>query len=176
MEDVGSSLFTPVDAPVWGSAGLLPGFRNCHPVTCERCSLRYTVTRLRPKRAKQRLCKNCRGTVAVGLLHAKYTTPISSKAERIRANGLVNKRLKLGWFTRPTKCNACGRGGRISGHHHDYTLPDQVRWLCHGCHIRAHIDPASMDAVPVFICYDRRRASPAPSAPLSPAGANRGGE
>jgi hypothetical protein len=65
-------------------------------------------------------------------------TPISTKAERVRANGLVNKRIKLGWMLRPTSCMWCDKSCKPDSHHPDYQQPDLVVWLCRSCHMKAH--------------------------------------
>ena len=43
-----------------------------------------------------------------------------------------------GTLIRPTVCSECGQGGKIYGHHTDYTKPLEVVWLCVKCHIKAH--------------------------------------
>jgi hypothetical protein len=81
-----------------------------------------------------------------------FVTPESSKAERIRANGLINKRLKLGWFRKPTRCAKCGvKPSRIDFHHHDYSQPDRGYWLCRSCHVIAHHNPSSLAGVRMFV-------------------------
>jgi hypothetical protein len=73
-----------------------------------------------------------------------FKTPESTKEERVRANGLVNKRLKLGWFTRPTHCQKCGAEKKLDTHHPDYSKPDEVLFLCRSCHMNAHHDPSTV--------------------------------
>jgi hypothetical protein len=82
-----------------------------------------------------------------------FVTPDSTRAERVRAQGLVNKRLRLGWFAKPDQCCLCGHSHRrISAHHSDYKKPDEVHWLCPGCHIRVHHNKSLLDNHPAFIC------------------------
>lgn len=59
-----------------------------------------------------------------------------------RAKNLVRNALKRGELTRPDTCSKCGdkpapaKDGRsrIHGHHHDYSKPLEVEWLCAKCH------------------------------------------
>src|SRR5688500_12462626 len=46
--------------------------------------------------------------------------PPSTKEERVRANGLINKRIKLGRIIRPDFCQKCGARCRADAHHTDY--------------------------------------------------------
>lgn len=86
-----------------------------------------------------------------------FVTPDSEREDRIRAQGLVNKRLSLGWFTKPETCVKCGNAHRrITAHHEDYKKPDHVHWVCPGCHLKAHHRPGYLAGIPPFICYDRR--------------------
>ena len=35
---------------------------------------------------------------------------------------------------RPTRCEGCGKDRRLEKHHHDYSRPLAVIWLCKPCH------------------------------------------
>ena len=65
-------------------------------------------------------------------------TPESEPAERIRANGLVNMRVRRGAMARPDRCTQCGNRGRVDAYHEDYSKPDAVEWLCRSCHMKRH--------------------------------------
>lgn len=62
------------------------------------------------------------------------------------AHNKVEKAVLHGSLSRPKKCDRCGKepppfkDGRsaIQGHHHDYTKPFEVRWLCQPCHHLEH--------------------------------------
>ena len=47
---------------------------------------------------------------------------------------LVSDAIKDGVLVRPHRCEDCGGGGTIYGHHDDYGKPLEVRWLCAKCH------------------------------------------
>jgi hypothetical protein len=57
-----------------------------------------------------------------------------------KARGKLAHELKIGRMERPLACQDCGREGRIEGHHHDYSKPLDVEWLCPGCHKNKHKD------------------------------------
>lgn len=67
-----------------------------------------------------------------------FRTPESTKAERVRANGLINKRLRDGKITRPTACMECRQSRRLMAHHPDYSRPAFIVWLCRPCHLKSH--------------------------------------
>jgi len=69
-------------------------------------------------------------------------SPDGTHAEKIRANGLINERLKRIKGFRPLVCSNCANSGRTDAHHTDYTKPDMVAFVCRKCHVKAHRDPA----------------------------------
>ncbi len=57
---------------------------------------------------------------------------------KLRAKRLLRTEIESGRLTKPRVCELCGWEGKIEGHHHDYNLPLDVRWLCHICHMKQH--------------------------------------
>lgn len=58
----------------------------------------------------------------------------------LRVRHDVRQALKTGVLRRPDACEHCGQGGReIVAHHHDYTKPTDVTWLCQSCHRHEHV-------------------------------------
>jgi hypothetical protein len=50
--------------------------------------------------------------------------------------------IKRGKLTKPKHCEDCGQQvqnlDRLQGHHHDYSKPLDVEWLCPQCHKNRH--------------------------------------
>jgi hypothetical protein len=105
---------------------------------------------------------DCATAFKTGKPNPGFITPTSDEAMRIRAQGLVNKRLKLGWFTVPSDCMKCGEPKRLVSHHQDYQKPNEVHWICYGCHQLVHHTPSLLDGIAPFICNDRRTEAEKP--------------
>lgn len=62
-----------------------------------------------------------------------------SAPEKSKARGYVAYSLKKGLIVKPSSCSYCGnKNSRIEGHHHDYSKPLEVIWLCTKCHKSLH--------------------------------------
>jgi len=46
--------------------------------------------------------------------------------------------IKAGTLKRPPKCPRCGVASILHAHHHDYSEPLEVEWLCRWCHVEVH--------------------------------------
>ena len=68
----------------------------------------------------------------------EHTVPESDRPGRVRANGLINMRVRRGRLDRPTACTQCGKTARVDGHHEDYAKPADIEWLCRSCHMKRH--------------------------------------
>lgn len=44
-----------------------------------------------------------------------------------------------GVIRRPARCERCGETKHVDGHHHDYSRPLYVEWLCRSCHAATHV-------------------------------------
>lgn len=63
---------------------------------------------------------------------------VTNKSEN-RSRRLLNTAVKNGTIEKPKACQACGKQGRLHGHHwHGYKHPLDVQWLCPSCHHAAH--------------------------------------
>lgn len=55
-----------------------------------------------------------------------------------RARALVYVALGTGKLVRPETCSLCKLPKTVQAHHHDYSKPLKVRWLCAECHRLVH--------------------------------------
>lgn len=58
--------------------------------------------------------------------------------EKNAARKAMATALRLGHLTRSLKCERCKKKARTQGHHDDYSMPLDVRWLCRPCHDLEH--------------------------------------
>lgn len=125
---------------------------------CKRCVLDRVskhrvsnIDRIRKHDRERGRTDHHRNMVATSAEKAKLRDPVAyatrrSAASRIwalrnpekkHATTVVNNALRDGRLIRG-KCESCGTGDRVEGHHDDYSKPLQVRWLCAPCHGSHH--------------------------------------
>ena len=61
-----------------------------------------------------------------------------NKTPEAKARLALNAAVQAGRVQRPGACARCGMACRPNGHHHDYSKPLAVEWLCTGCHGKEH--------------------------------------
>lgn len=93
-----------------------------------------------------------------------FATPPSTAQERVRAQGLINMRVKRGLIEKPHRCDRCGKQKRLDSHHPDYQQPDLVAWVCRSCHMLCHNRPDVEREVAALA----RRHRPHSASPVSP--------
>lgn len=57
-----------------------------------------------------------------------------NKNDKTMAREMLNRAVKTGKIIKPSKCSRCGKVGKITAHHPDYSKPLEVEWLCYECH------------------------------------------
>jgi len=97
-------------------------------------------------------CSKCRGVnTRAGqayclVCHAKYMREnrkqhryLTAEArKRANARAYLNTYVRRGKVERPAECFTCRTAGPVEGHHHDYSKPLEVTWLCRSCHQEEH--------------------------------------
>lgn len=59
--------------------------------------------------------------------------------EKATARNILGAAVRDGRVIKPDACQECGiLKSNLHGHHHDYSKPLDVRWLCTGCHGAVH--------------------------------------
>jgi len=73
--------------------------------------------------------------------HTEYTREWRERnPEKYKAHMALNNALARGKLSRGTECDTCGDPGKLHAHHHDYSKPLKVVWLCPKCHKAEHAD------------------------------------
>ena len=54
--------------------------------------------------------------------------------EKRKAHNAVNNAVRDGRLFKPDNCERCNSDGLLHGHHHDYSKPLEVEWICVPCH------------------------------------------
>lgn len=117
----------------------LQGYGDFRRKECKVCWSVREQRRQRTWREKRRAWKWTAQERAI----SRLPTAQQANARRLltveRARQAVSHAIRSGRLIRPTTCQDCGQSHpRIEGHHHDYTEPLSVIWLCHPCHVSWH--------------------------------------
>lgn len=107
---------------------------------CERCGRRYEHY----LHSKQRRCVKChRARENERTRWARLHDPARKKQERVR--NILRKAIAAGELKRPSKCECCRKHQPIiDAHHHDYSKPKDVMWVCRQCHRDIHMALAAL--------------------------------
>lgn len=58
---------------------------------------------------------------------------------KINARFRITNAIRRGKMNRPSICENCKKtSDKIEAHHHDYSKPFEVKWLCALCHFKQH--------------------------------------
>ena len=74
-------------------------------------------------------------------LEAKARATARSKREepeKWKARNAVSNAVRDGRLAKADNCFFCGCDGKLHAHHHDYSRPLDVFWLCPSCHGKLH--------------------------------------
>lgn len=116
-------------------------------VDCDMCGNFYQEKPSHFKRKKRHFCQmSCYAKFRAKRLpreeqHAYKNggIPEEEKKLRIKARSDLNHAIRSGKLKR-LPCEKCGNK-KVEAHHHDYSKPLSVFWLCDGCHHKIHENP-----------------------------------
>lgn len=112
--------------------------------TCKECEKKKSRTYTENNRADIALRNKDRASDPVrkeylAKANARYQPLYRERnPERIKARNDLNYAIRHGRIARPDRCSACDVDCTPHGHHHDYSKPFDVQWLCPSCHSAIH--------------------------------------
>lgn len=99
--------------------------------TCSRCD-----EPLGDRLGRGRYCRKCNNEAS-----ARSRKPYAELSEERRrrqiARSYANVCLKRGKISR-SPCIKCGTSENLHMHHHDYSKPLEIEWMCRPCHEATH--------------------------------------
>ena len=108
---------------------------------CGPCTVANTLYYREYRKANaERLRARSKAIRATPEFRAKWAKYVAANRNKKRARSAVKAAIKKGTLTRPANC-ACGSDALVEAHHHDYTKPLEVEWLCRRCHRKHHETP-----------------------------------
>jgi len=108
---------------------------------CRKCKREYRRTpRQREANLEKQRRRACNKPEAMTEMRRKYKDKVKH-TPRYLASRTLRTAVQRGIVNKPESCSRCeakpGRRG-LHGHHHDYSKPLAVEWLCRPCHDNAH--------------------------------------
>lgn len=89
----------------------------------------YKKVALEARRKPERLAQSA--------AHQKLRRANPEESFKCKARVALSGAIRSGKMVKPGACSKCG-GGPVQGHHHDYSQPLNVTWLCVMCHNDEH--------------------------------------
>jgi len=88
------------------------------------------------RKRHRRYAKTQEGKASLNAARKKW---LQENAEKRACHTILNNAVRDGRAVKPNACQSCGKSDcRIEGHHHDYTKPLDVKWVCRSCHVAIH--------------------------------------
>ena len=97
----------------------------------------YDRQRYRNDPVRQEQARKCAASDAGVAARKRHADRGRSSPERL-ARIAVGNAVRDGKITKGEACFFCGCGGKLHAHHHDYSKPLDVFWLCPACHGKLH--------------------------------------
>lgn len=107
---------------------------------CKKCHIACSMKTRDPEGVRQRARKYMKRNYALNpeKYREKGRKAKRNKDQKYYARYVLNNSVQSGIIKRPECCSECGSDGKIHGHHHDYSEPLNVEWLCTLCHGKRH--------------------------------------
>lgn len=111
------------------------------PRICQECGIDFLALKSAVKRGYGKFCSRvCQNRVNGRKMRKLHPLGESGKTKaQSKAYKAIQRAIERGDFERPHKCEKCCAEGKVHGHHHDYSKPLDVQWLCPKCHIHVHL-------------------------------------
>lgn len=104
---------------------------------CKECTKRDARVTRRARLEHYRAYDRARGSRRSADDQREYR---KRNPEKYRAHNQLNNAVRDARIAKPSECERCGSTRAIHGHHHDYSKPLDVEWLCAACHHSLHAD------------------------------------
>lgn len=142
-------MLSPLGACYWQASWALGGEFFC--VTMKICGICKTEKPLSEfyKNKKDKLCGDCKTCRKKRTKRWKKENPQKravtrsmwkkQNPEKHKAHKTIEHAVERGTIKKPDQCHQCGSSERIQAHHHDYSKPHDVIWLCAECHRLMHV-------------------------------------
>ena len=99
----------------------------------------YDRMRYREEPHRKENARRCANSEAGKAAKAKATAMRKADSpQKWVARNAVNNAIRDGKMQRGSACFFCGKGEKLQAHHHDYSKPLDVFWLCAPCHGKLH--------------------------------------
>ena len=98
---------------------------------CKRCGVHLPEN-------KNEYCIECSNSLRAFQRRSKYSELTESQKLKSACRSITRYLIRKGKI-KVTLCVKCGSGIRVEAHHHDYTKPHDVVFLCMKCHREKHI-------------------------------------
>lgn len=112
-----------------------PKMADGHLGKCKECAKRDVRSNRKSNISYYRSYDKARGSRASPESMRRYR---EANPEKIRAQAKVNNAIIGGRLAKHFECEVCQSGDNVVAHHHDYSKPLDVWWLCQPCHTHLH--------------------------------------
>ena len=98
----------------------------------------YDRIRYRESPERKERCVAMGRTIPMSVRVEKQRERRLESPDKYRARQSVANAIRDGKMARGSECYFCGKSERLQAHHHDYSKPFDVFWLCPPCHGKLH--------------------------------------